>query len=102
MYNYKKTYIYIYIYIYIYTHTHTHRHTYIHAHIYSVVEYTDCFSAEMQDPPKECSGYDTKQSDSEILVLLELWGMQSTPSWPSLPTLLWSGVVAPDRALSMG
>ena len=34
--------------------------------------------------------------------MLELWGMQSTPSLPPLPTPLWSGVVAPDRALSMG
>ena len=34
--------------------------------------------------------------------MLELWGMQSTPSLPSLSGLLWSGVVAPDRVLSMG
>ena len=34
--------------------------------------------------------------------MLELWGMQSTPSWPSLPGPLWSGMVAPDRVLSMG
>ena len=33
--------------------------------------------------------------------MLELWGMQSTPSLPSLPGLLWPGVVAPDRVLSM-
>ena len=32
----------------------------------------------------------------------ELWGMQSIPSLPSLPGPLWSGVVAPDRVLSMG
>ena len=43
------------------------------------VEYTDCFSAEGQDPSNECLGYDTKQSDGEIPVMLELWGMQSTP-----------------------
>ena len=24
-------------------------------------------------------GYDTKQSDDEVPVMLELWGMQSTP-----------------------
>ena len=35
-------------------------------------------------------------------VMLELWGMQSTPSLPLLPGLLWPGMVAPDRALSMG
>ena len=30
-----------------------------------------------------------------------LWGMQRTPSLPSLPGPLWSGVVAPDKVLSM-
>ena len=34
--------------------------------------------------------------------MLELWGMQSTPSLPSLPGLLWPGEVAPDRILSIG
>ena len=33
--------------------------------------------------------------------MLELWGMQSTPSLPSLPCPLLLGVVAPDRVLSM-
>ena len=28
--------------------------------------------------------------------MLELWGMQSTPSLPSLPGSLWPGIVAPD------
>ena len=42
------------------------------------VEYTDSISAEYP-------GYDTKQSDGEALVMLELWGIQSTHSWPSLP-----------------
>ena len=53
-------------------------------------------------PPNECLGYDTKQSDGEVPAVLELWGMRSTPSLPSLPDPLWPGVVAPDRALSMG
>ena len=39
--------------------------------------------------------YDTKQSDGEVPVMLELWGMQSTPS---LPGPLWLRVVAPNRA----
>ena len=47
-------------------------------------------------------GYDTKQSDGEFLVLLELWGMQSTPSMPFLPGPLRSGLLASDRVLSMG
>ena len=34
--------------------------------------------------------------------MLELWGMQSTPSLPSFPVPLWPGEVAPDRGLSMG
>ena len=48
------------------------------------------------------SWYDTKQSDGEVPVMLELWGMQGTPSLPLLPGLFWPRVVAPDRALSMG
>ena len=44
----------------------------------------------------QCPGYDTKQSDGEVLVMLELWGMQSTPSSPSIPGPLWLEVVAPD------
>ena len=52
--------------------------------------------------PPECPGYDTKQSNGEVPVMLELWGIRSTPSLPLLPGPLWPGVVAPDRALSMG
>ena len=53
-------------------------------------------------PPNKYPGYDNKQSDSEAPLMLELWGMRSTPSLPSLPDPLWTGVVAPDRVLSMG
>ena len=56
----------------------------------------------VRPPPNECPGYDTKQSDGEVPAVLELWGMRSIPSLPSLPGPLWPGVVAPDRALSMG
>ena len=45
--------------------------------------------------------YDTKQS-GEVPIMLELWGMRSTPSFPSLPGPLWHGVVAPGRVLSIG
>ena len=67
------------------------------------VEYTDCISAERKNQTNKCLGYDTKQSDSEALVILmlKLWGMRSTPSLPSLPGLLQPKVVAPDRVLSM-
>ena len=48
------------------------------------VEYIDCISAEGHDSPNECPGYDIKQSDRETSVILDLWGMRSTPSSPSL------------------
>ena len=44
--------------------------------------------------PYECPRYVTKQSDGEVSVMLELWGMRSTPLLP--------GVVVPDRVPSMG
>ena len=34
--------------------------------------------------------------------MLELWGMKSILSLPSLPGPLWLGVVASDRVLSIG
>ena len=34
-------------------------------------------------PTNECPGYDTKQFDVEAPGMLELWGIQSTPSLPS-------------------
>ena len=61
-------------------------------------EYTDCFFAERE----ECPWYNTKQSDREAPVMLDLWGMQCTSSLPSLPEQLCPGMVAPDRVLSMG
>ena len=48
--------------------------------------------------PNECPRYDTKQFDGETLVMLELWGMQSTLLLPLLPGQLWPGVVAPEIA----
>ena len=65
------------------------------AEVELAVEYTDCYSAEGWDRPKWMSCYDTKQSDGEA------WGMQNTPSLPSLPCSLWPGVVVPDKVLSM-
>ena len=45
-------------------------------------------------------GYDTKQSNGQALVMLEIWGMQSTPSLPSIPDPFCSRVVvAPYRVL---
>ena len=49
------------------------------------VEYADCFSGEDQHFSNQCPAHDTKQSDGEVPVIRELWGMQSTPLLPSLP-----------------
>ena len=34
--------------------------------------------------------------------MVEVWGMQSTPLLPLLPSLLWQGGLTPDRIQSMG
>ena len=52
---------------------------------------------QILDPANECPAYDTEQSDSEVPVMLELWGMRSIPSLPSPPGPLWPGVVAADE-----
>ena len=60
-----------------------------------------CRGMRLLTPPNESPGYDTKQSDGEVPVMLELWGMQSTLSLPLLLGPLWP-VVIPDRVLFMG
>ena len=66
------------------------------------VEYINCFSSEGLDfPDNECPRYDTKPSDGKVPIMLELWGMWSTPSLTSLPDPLWSEVVVSDRVLSL-
>ena len=65
------------------------------------VEYTDCFSAEAWDSPNDRPRYDTTQSDGEVSVTLEHWGIRNIHLLPSLPGPLWPGVVAPDTVLSM-
>ena len=60
------------------------------------VEYIDCISFNAWP------GYDTKQSDGEAPVMLELWGIRSTPLLPLFPGSLRPRVVAPDKVLSMG
>ena len=42
-----------------------------------------------------------KQSEGEVPVMRELWGMMCTSSLPSLPGPIGPSVVAPDRVLSM-
>ena len=46
-----------------------------------------------------CSRYETKQSDGEAPVMLELLGIWSIPSLPSLSGPLWPSVVVPARAI---
>ena len=53
-------------------------------------------------PPNECPRYQTKQSDGETPVLLELCGTRSTLSLPLVPGPLWPEMVALDRVLSIG
>ena len=36
-------------------------------------------------PSNKCPAYDTKQSDDEVPMMLELWGIRGTPSLPLLP-----------------
>ena len=72
------------------------------AQLVETTEYTDWMSAEGLDSPNEYPGYDTKQSEGEASVTLELWGTQSTSLLPLHPGPLWLGVVAPNRVLSMG
>ena len=64
------------------------------------IEYTDY--RRVRPTHLEYPGYGTKQSDGEVLIMLELWEMWSTPSLSSLSSPHWLGVVTPDRVLSMG
>ena len=50
----------------------------------------------------EYPGYDTKQSDGEVPVMLGISGIRSTTLLPFLPGQLWPRMIAPDWDLSMG
>ena len=47
------------------------------------------------------SWYDIKQSDGEVPVMMELWGIRSTLLMASFPGSRWHGVVEPDGVQSM-
>ena len=65
-------------------------------------EYTDCYFTEGLDAtPNECCGNDTKQSDSEDAVLVELRGIQSAALLLSLQGLFFPGEVTPEKVSSM-
>ena len=72
------------------------------AQLAGTVEFTNCISAEEKDSSNEFPGYDTKQSDAEVPVMLKLWEMPITSLLRSLQGPHWSGVVAPDKVQSMG
>ena len=82
--------------------------TIIQSQIYSfrktVMAIFDHGAAEYTDKtlPNKCPVYDPKPSDSEVPVMLGLWGIRSTPSLPLLPGPLCPGVVVPDRAQFIG
>ena len=83
--------------IYLYTVVHTHMHQLLNINTSGYLrKVIHCPLQRGRTSPNKCPGYDTKQSVSEI------WEIQSTPSLPSLPGPLWSGVVASDRILSIG
>ena len=60
------------------------------------------FCKDVRPPTNDFIGYDTKESDNEALVMLELWGMRGIPSLPSLRGQVRHVVEVPDRILSMG
>ena len=60
-------------------------------------EYTSCISAGRGETPP--TSLRDMILNNLMVRLLELWGMQGTPLVPSLPGLLWPGVVAADRVL---
>ena len=64
-------------------------------------EQTDPLSSRLglknKTRPNECPGYDTKQSDGEVPVMLELWGNVEYPFISIAPGPFWPGMVAPDK-----
>ena len=102
-------YIYIYIYIYqtkkpyaLWVWTEPVQNLTLTAPSNGTVEFTDTHLCRgVRFLPHKCPGYDIKPSDCKTKVL-EIWGIQSTPSLPLLPGPFWPGVVVPDRVLSMG
>ena len=59
------------------------------------------FCRGVRPPPNKCPGYDTKQSDGKVPVMLGIWGMWRIFSLPLLPGPLWLGTVAPDWAYGL-
>ena len=51
---------------------------------------------------QKCPRYDTKQSEGEASIILEILGMRSMPSLPLLPGSLRLAIVAHDRVIFIG
>ena len=105
---YIDKYICIYLYRYICIYIHIYMFIYIYVYTCSVGlgcrihQLHLCRGISTTTTPNRRPGYNTKQSGGEVPVKLELCRMLSNPPLPSLPGPLWPGMVAPDRALSMG
>ena len=56
----------------------------------------------VRPPPKECPRYDAKQYDGEAPVMCSAFPKTPTSSLALLPGPLCPGMIAPDRALTMG
>ena len=80
--------------------THTHTHTHLPNRLGENCRINRLHLCRGLDTPPQ-QGYDTKQLDGEVPVILELWGIQSTPSLTSLSGPLWLTVVALDSVLSL-
>ena len=68
---------------------------YLSCQVRGVCRIHDCFSVE-------CCGYDAKQFEGEVPVMLVLWRMWSIPLLLSLPGPVWPGVASPYYFLSIG
>ena len=63
----------------------------------TAVEFFVFIFAKEQDSPNERPRYNTKQSDVEAPVMLELWRRRTTPSKTSFPGPLWPGELTHDK-----
>ena len=86
---------------------HVHRYIYTHLHIYIYPHLLICPIGWGCRIHQLLLWWGVRHSQLIVLDMTlkldgELWGMLNTPSLPLLPGPLWLGMVAPDRALSMG
>ena len=84
------------------THTHTHTHIYIYIYIYICTVGWGWRIHRLHRwrviRPQKMSVLDRTLNN----LMLQLWGLLSSPSLPSILSQLWFGVVVPDEVLSIG